>query len=65
MISSILKHPSDTVVVTGGETIDVGYDIFNGSLKNKGLKTHLETSETNEASGVWDWICLSQKISQP
>ena len=64
MISSILKHPSDTVVVTGGEPLMWDMTYLTQSLKIKGLKTHLETSGTNELSGVWDWICLSPKKFQ-
>ena len=64
MISSILEYPSDTVVVTGGEPLMWDMTYLTQSLKIKGLKTHLETSGSNELSGEWDWICLSPKKFQ-
>ena len=30
-------------------------------LKNRGFKTHIETSGSSPLSGYWDWICLSPK----
>jgi organic radical activating enzyme len=30
-------------------------------LKQKGIRTHIETSGAHPLSGQWDWICLSPK----
>ena len=38
MISSILKHPSDTVVVTGGEPLMWDMTYLTTKLKNKRIK---------------------------
>ena len=52
---------SNTIVVTGGEPLMWDMTPLTTQLKNKGLKTHIETSGAYELSGLWDWICLSPK----
>ena len=38
-----------------------GYRQARGLLKQKTLKTHIETSGAYPLTGDWDWICLSPK----
>ena len=64
MVAPILKFPSETVVVTGGEPLMWDMKFLTESLKEKRLKTHLETSGSHQLSGYWDWICLSPKKFQ-
>ena len=64
MILNILNFPTETVVVTGGEPLMWNMSFLTKSLKEKGLRTHLETSGSHELSGDWDWICLSPKKFQ-
>lgn len=64
MILNILNFPTETVVVTGGEPLMWNMNFLTKSLKEKGLRTHLETSGSHELSGEWDWICLSPKKFQ-
>lgn len=52
---------SDTIVVTGGEPLMWDMNPLTLQLKEKGLKTHIETSGAYPLTGVWDWICLSPK----
>ncbi len=52
---------SDTIVVTGGEPLTWDMKPLTIALKEKGLKTHIETSGAYRLTGVWDWICLSPK----
>ncbi|MFD2589000.1 7-carboxy-7-deazaguanine synthase QueE [Croceitalea marina] len=52
---------SDTIVVTGGEPLTWDMKPLTVALKEKGLKTHVETSGAYRLTGVWDWICLSPK----
>lgn len=52
---------SDTIVVTGGEPLTWDMGPLTSSLKQKGLKTHIETSGAYPLTGIWDWICLSPK----
>ncbi len=52
---------SETVVVTGGEPLTWDMTMLTKMLKNKNLKTHIETSGAYPLTGDWDWICLSPK----
>ncbi|MEX0289677.1 MAG: 7-carboxy-7-deazaguanine synthase QueE [Flavobacteriaceae bacterium] len=52
---------SDTIVVTGGEPLTWDMDPLTTALKERKLKTHIETSGAYALSGIWDWICLSPK----
>lgn len=54
-------YPAKTVVVTGGEPLIYNLDYLTQRLKNRGIKTHIETSGAYPLSGTWDWICLSPK----
>ncbi|OED45112.1 7-carboxy-7-deazaguanine synthase QueE, partial [Flavobacteriaceae bacterium (ex Bugula neritina AB1)] len=60
IVDNAIKH-SDVVVVTGGEPLTWDMDILTKGLKDKGVKTHIETSGAYKLSGEWDWICLSPK----
>lgn len=60
-IANNARRYSDTIVVTGGEPLMWNMDPLTGLLKEKGLKTHIETSGAYELSGEWDWFCLSPK----
>ena len=55
------KKYSDTVVITGGEPLMWSMDYITNTLKENGLKTHIETSGAYSFCGVWDWFCLSPK----
>jgi organic radical activating enzyme len=52
---------SDTIVVTGGEPLTWDMQPLTEGLKQKQLKTHIETSGAYPLTGEWDWICLSPK----
>lgn len=63
-ISTIVNQAaqySDTIVVTGGEPLMWDMDPLTRALKDKKLKTHIETSGAYRLTGSWDWICLSPK----
>lgn len=49
------------VVVTGGEPAMYNLEALTTELKERGLRTHLETSGAYPITGTWDWICLSPK----
>lgn len=53
------------VVITGGEPSLYQLGPLTKSLKQKGLNTWIETSGTNELTGIWDWICFSPKKFKP
>ena len=52
---------SNTIVVTGGEPLMWDMNPLTSLLKQKTLKTHIETSGAYPLTGDWDWICLSPK----
>ena len=52
---------SDTIVVTGGEPLMWDMVPLTKLLKEKALKTHIETSGAYPLTGHWDWVCLSPK----
>jgi len=52
-------------VITGGEPMLYNLDYLCKGLKANGLTTFLETSGSQELSGIWDWICLSPKKGSP
>ena len=56
---------TDSVVVTGGEPLIWNLDYLCSELKNRGMKTFIETSGSYILSGNWDWICLSPKRNMP
>ncbi len=63
-VESIVKNAAryaDTIVVTGGEPLMWNMNPLTESLKEKNLKTHIETSGAYKLTGSWDWICLSPK----
>lgn len=49
------------VVITGGEPTMYDLSALTEALKSKGLRTHIETSGTNELTGTWDWVTFSPK----
>ena len=57
---------SKIVVITGGEPAMHDLTELTASLKNAGLRTHIETSGAHPLTGQWDWVCLSpKKFKQP
>lgn len=61
IVENASKYPAKTVVVTGGEPLLYNLDLLTSRLKEKGIKTLIETSGAYPLSGDWDWICLSPK----
>ncbi|WP_281764508.1 7-carboxy-7-deazaguanine synthase QueE [Neptunitalea lumnitzerae] len=60
IVDNAVKY-SDTIVITGGEPLTWDMGPLTKQLKEKGVKTHIETSGAYELSGEWDWVCLSPK----
>lgn len=64
IVKRAVDCPAQAVVVTGGEPLRYPLDRLCTAFKAHGLKTFLETSGTQEMSGMWDWVCLSPKPRQ-
>ena len=64
-IEEIVSWPvnagAKTVVITGGEPLMHPLDSLTSALKEKGIRTHIETSGAHAVSGNWDWITFSPK----
>ncbi|MGB3345478.1 MAG: 7-carboxy-7-deazaguanine synthase QueE [Aequorivita sp.] len=52
---------SKTIVITGGEPLMYDMGPITNMLKERGMRTHIETSGAYKLKGNWDWICLSPK----
>ena len=65
VIATQAMESSDTIVVTGGEPLMWDMQPLTNLLKEKKIKTHIETSGAYPLSGDWDWICLSPKKRKP
>jgi 7-carboxy-7-deazaguanine synthase len=65
IIYRITKSGTDSVVVTGGEPLMWNLNYLCSGLKEKNIRTYIETSGAYPLSGEWDWICLSPKKNMP
>ena len=65
IVNSVILSGTDSVVVTGGEPLIWNLNYLCSCLKNKNIKTFIETSGAYPLSGKWDWICLSPKRNMP
>jgi 7-carboxy-7-deazaguanine synthase len=65
IIENAASYPAKAIVVTGGEPLLYNMNYLCARLKEKGIRTFLETSGSAELSGAWDWICLSPKKDSP
>ncbi len=65
VIENVLATPAKAVVVTGGEPLLYNLFPLSEKLREKNIKTFIETSGAYPLSGVWDWVCLSPKKNQP
>lgn len=65
IIDHVVESGADSVVVTGGEPLTWNLDNLCKGLRNKNIRTFVETSGAYPLSGDWDWICLSPKRNMP
>ena len=63
--ANVLASGADSVVVTGGEPLMWNLDPLCHLLRERGIKTYLETSGAYPLTGTWDWITLSPKKESP
>ncbi len=61
ILNTVMNDSSGTVIITGGEPALHDLSKLTGSLRNSGIKIHLETSGTRELKGQFDWITVSPK----
>lgn len=61
ILHKIEETKAEIVVITGGEPLMYDLDVLTAAIKEKGIKTHIETSGVYGLSGEFDWICFSPK----
>ncbi len=61
LVSEVVESGANRVIITGGEPLMHNLDVLTRQLRDKGIKTHLETSGTHPLTGEWDWITFSPK----
>jgi organic radical activating enzyme len=65
IVSNVIASGADSVVVTGGEPLMWNLGPICSLLREKSVKTFLETSGAYPLTGTWDWITLSPKKGSP
>jgi 7-carboxy-7-deazaguanine synthase len=61
LVEEVVESGANRVIITGGEPLMHNLDTLTRLLREKGIKTHIETSGTHPLSGEWDWITFSPK----
>jgi len=61
IVDWVVDSGVEIAVITGGEPLMHDLSTLTALLKQKGIRTHVETSGAHPLSGQWDWICLSPK----
>lgn len=61
LVNDVHLSGAPIVVITGGEPTMYDLTELTTELKSIGVRTHIETSGTNELTGVWDWVTFSPK----
>lgn len=61
IVQAVSESGSQICVITGGEPLMYDLRELTARLKEKHIRTHLETSGAYEMSGTWDWITFSPK----
>ncbi len=61
IVNTAAEFPSQIAVITGGEPCMYDLGLLTASLREKGFKTHLETSGAYPVQGDFDWVCVSPK----
>ncbi len=65
IVSDALSSKGEIAVVTGGEPAMYDLTELTDTLREKGFRTHIETSGVHPITGEWHWICLSPKKFKP
>ncbi len=58
---TIAQSGAKVCVVTGGEPFMHDLTALTTAIREKNIRTHVETSGAYPLSGFWDWICISPK----
>lgn len=61
IVKKVTLSGSPLAVITGGEPAMHNLGKLTAGLREKGIRTNIETSGAYPLTGNWDWICLSPK----
>ncbi len=61
IVKRITASGSPVAVITGGEPLMYDLTALTRTIREAGVRTHLETSGVYPLTGTWDWICFSPK----
>jgi len=61
IVRRVVASGSPMAVITGGEPSMYDLAPLTDAMKEKGIRTNIETSGAYPLTGTWDWICLSPK----
>ncbi len=65
IVEKALEKSPRIAVITGGEPLMYDLTQLTRALRDRGFRTHIETSGVHPMSGEWDWICFSPKKFKP
>lgn len=61
IVDEVSQSGASIAIITGGEPLMYDLEELTRLLREKRIKSHLETSGAYELKGSFDWICLSPK----
>ncbi len=61
LIEDVVSSGAPICVITGGEPAMHDLQELTQGLREKGIRTHIETSGAHELTGHWDWVTFSPK----
>ena len=65
IVAIIVDSGAKICVITGGEPLMYDLNELTAALRDKNIRSHVETSGAYPARGVFDWITVSPKRYKP
>lgn len=65
IVDAIEEAGAQICVITGGEPLMYDLTALTAALREKGIRSHIETSGAYPARGTFDWITVSPKRYKP
>ncbi|MBS1624438.1 MAG: 7-carboxy-7-deazaguanine synthase QueE [Bacteroidetes bacterium] len=65
IVDAVEEAGAKICVITGGEPLMYDLTALTSALRDKGIRSHIETSGAYPARGTFDWITVSPKRYKP
>lgn len=65
IVSIVVDSGAKICVITGGEPLMYDLNELTAALRNKNIRSHIETSGAYPVRGVFDWLTVSPKRYKP